>query len=160
MNKETSHWPTDADLERIHLATRGSISRHQRRQVRVRTATIGAGAILALGATAGAVFVKASSDAVANSTYCYSADSKNADHVQAVNTDPLSTTTAIEVCSLAWTNGSLTWGERHQPKPGSRNPVPELRACLRPDNVIGVFPSRAGDTLEGFCDRLDLRPAP
>lgn len=117
---------------------------------------IGDAVLIALGATAGTIFVTANDGAVAKSTYCYSAASKDSPFVQAVNTDPLSREAAREVCGLAWGNGSLTWGEKHQPDPEVKNSVPDLELCLRPDNVMGAFPRAEGVT-GAFCTEIGLR---
>lgn len=158
MNISGQEWPADMDLERIHHRTVAGIHQHQRRQRVRKTAAVAAGAVLALGVTAGTIFVTATDNAVANSTYCYSADSEDSAFVQAVNIDPLSREGAREVCGLAWGNGSLTWGQSHAPVPGLKNYVPDLEVCLRPDNVMGVFPrAEAASTGEEFCTGIGLR---
>ncbi|HEU5222196.1 MAG TPA: hypothetical protein VFU07_00755 [Candidatus Lumbricidophila sp.] len=160
MNTDTPTWPTQRDLVRVHHRTTQRIHAETKRRAHVVTASVAGAILVSIGATAGAIVVIANQDAIKHSTYCYSADSTASASVQAVNNNTLSAAHATEVCALFWINGSLTWGESHQPDPAVNHAVPALEACLRPDEIIGVFPRQDNQASAGYCEHLGLRPAP
>ena len=49
---------------------------------------------------------------------------------------------AIELCGALWSEGRLPWPETKGPgyTANTPQPIPDLRACILPDGVVGVLP--------------------
>lgn len=62
---------------------------------------------------------------------------------------------ALDLCGSVWRVGFFATGEVPIDD-GRQHDVPPLTACLRPDQVIAVFPGHD----EQLCESVDLRPVP
>ncbi|MDQ1563804.1 MAG: hypothetical protein QOI14_755, partial [Actinomycetota bacterium] len=97
---------------------------------------------------------------VSRAVYCYAGSDTNSKHSQGENSsfDALSNEAsspnvrakavalAVESCAAIWTTGLL----------GSTTTAPPLRACVRNDQVIAVFPKNDATAAGEFCDNLGM----
>ncbi len=154
--------PPGADARITGLLDDG-LKRHERKQKRrAHVAVAAAGAAVVLGAGSLAWITLAPHEQQVRSAYCYSADATDSRYTQVgipqeltgpdgtsqIATPADRVASALDLCGSAWTAGILS----------DDTTVPPLVVCVRPDNVLAVFPKAAADTRtdEKFCSALDL----
>lgn len=163
-----TQWPTEADLNRIHIGTKARIRHHRTVVKRAKIVSIAGLGVIGLATTAAAVLIPANHDAVTHSVYCYSDSTTSSPYIQGVSGDKADNTAAkvIESCSLVWRDGTLTPGHRNG---GEKNQtpgmyvVPALGACLKADDVPAVFPLTVNGSAvsnQDLCSHLSLRTMP
>lgn len=153
--------PPSSDARIAGLLDDG-LKRHARNQKRRGHIAAAAGAAIILGAGSLAWVTLAPHVQQVRSAYCYSADSTGSQYTQVGIPDEMTepngtsqvatpadrTASALDLCASAWTAGILS----------DDTTVPPLVVCVRPDNVLAVFPKAPSDERsdERFCTSLDL----
>ncbi|MCZ2402702.1 hypothetical protein IV498_05760 [Paenarthrobacter sp. Z7-10] len=163
-------WPTETDIDRMRAATLDRVSQHQQRIRRHRIAGTTAVAVMVIGSASAAIYIPTTQRPADSSTYCYSEQSLDSASIQATNPDGSANQDrtgrkAMTWCGLNWATGELpaVKGSHSAASQHSELSVPPLGVCVRPDNVLGVFPltTTSGQLLTNaqLCRDLNLRRA-
>jgi hypothetical protein len=148
--------PSEEDFARIEANLFGKLERSHIRQVRRHRLVAAAAVIVVAGAGVAAATI---TDALTaqHLAYCYPAASTASTPVTVQAPDAAPTSdggsesaipAALANCAAAWQTGALS--------PSSTPSSPTLRACVRNDQLIAVFPYAGDDAASAFCRSLGL----
>lgn len=156
-----------ARIEQRLLSVAGGARPAHRRRNR---AIAGGATLVLLAGTGVAAITIASQAAQDRSAHCYAAADTSSLSTQVgipdeaigddgtavpIRVDADRAAQALDLCGSVWRSGFFAT-DGVPVDDGRQHDVPPLTACLRPDQVIAVFPGED----EQVCESVDLRPVP
>jgi hypothetical protein len=150
--------PDEKDFARMETELFGRLEHSHTRQVR-RHRLVAVASIVLLASAGVAGVTESNQVSVSRAAYCYSAASTNSQQVLGQDIDPVApgsdsstaglrakaVAQAMQSCAAVWSTGAF----------GSTT-APPLRACVRNDQVIAVFPKNDATAAGEFCDNLGM----